>query len=684
MPDFDDWLDHQLRNVSVPPDLEWRLTQIGSADQAQADDGRLDAVLKNVPVPNDLAGQLQHVARRRQPTTLWPHLALAAIAVIILVLALGTYGTRTVGPTVAQPEPRHAENATAATIVPVPSALGISGASEQQDLPALAPVVVDEVPERAIEHHEPIVRVSRPQVAERRAPKPALTWAQVNDAARVLVEALDDKRARLTSLGASGALERLPVLESFEASASRGITPPRVRGYDLLFQLKHGEHPFSSPSIKDLASSRMPFSFRTASFDRSLGTARGGQWPAAEEIRVEDFLAAQEYQLPPVANRGLALHSAASPSPLGEPGLHLLQLVVQSGSKKTAPPRPQHLIVVVDMSSRMAAGGRWEMALRSLGRIAGSLGDASRITLIGAAEKPRLLVVSETADSLRALIVSDRLPRPGGRADFTSSTSVASEASKRGDDDGRSAHVVFLAAERGSDDRAAMSGATEAWSRLTAGGIPWQVISLTPGVDAADESAWTDAARQAGGEIHTVSTSADVVAAVLGGLNGGSPVVASGASLKVTFNPQVVTGYRLLGHASSTLTGQSADPLEVDLPANQTATAMYELWIKPEGPDHIAAIELSWQEPASGQPRRLARAIRRGQIAASFSQSPAWFQQGVVAAKTAEVLRGSYFAPSVHPFDRVRELARQVDSRTAARPDFQALMQLLDEAEKLR
>jgi Ca-activated chloride channel homolog len=683
MPDFDDWLDHQLRNVSVPPDLEWRLTQIGSADQAQADDGRLDAVLKNVPVPNHLAGQLQHVARRRPPTNVWPHVALAAIAVIILVLALGTYGTRAVGPTVATPEPRPAENATAAAIVPSP--LGISGASEPHDVPAATRIVVDQ-PRSQVEEHpspEPLVKVSAPQVAEQPAAKPALTWAQLNDAARVLVKALDDNRARLTSLGASGALERLPALESFEASASRGVMPPRVRGYDLLFQLKHGEHPFSSPSIADLASSRMPFSFRTASFDRSLGTARGGQWPAAEEIRVEDFLAAQEYQLPPVANRGLALHSAASPSPLGEPGLHLLQLVVQSGPKKTAARRPHHLIVVVDMSSRMAAGGRWEMALRSLGKIASSLGDASRITLIGAAEQPRLLAANATADGLRALIASDRAPRPGGRADFASSASAASEAIKRGDE-GRSARVILLAAERGTDDRAEMSGATEAWSRWTAAGIPWQVISLRSGVDAADDSPWTEAARQAGGESHAVSTSADVVAQVLGALHGGSAVVASGASLKVTFNPQVVTGYRLLGHAASTLTGQSTDPLEVDLPANQTATAMYELWIKPGGPDHIAAIELSWQEPASGQPRRLARAIRRGQIAASFSQSPAWFQQGVVAAKTAEVLRGSYFAPSVHPFDRVRELARQVDSRTAARPDFQALMQLLDEAEKLR
>ena len=36
MPDFDDWIDHQLRNVPVPPDLVWRLSEIGPEQQHDA------------------------------------------------------------------------------------------------------------------------------------------------------------------------------------------------------------------------------------------------------------------------------------------------------------------------------------------------------------------------------------------------------------------------------------------------------------------------------------------------------------------------------------------------------------------------------------------------------------------------------------------------------------------------
>ena len=97
----------------------------------------------------------------------------------------------------------------------------------------------------------------------------------------------------------------------------------------------------------------------------------------------------------------------------------------------------------------------------------------------------------------------------------------------------------------------------------------------------------------------------------------------------------------------------------------------------------VATAELTWHDPKSGQLRRVAQTIRRGQFSESFSQAPAWFQQGVIAAKTAEVLRGSYFAPSGTPWAQVFALTQQLDPAVAERTDFGLLLDLIKNADRL-
>ena len=108
----------------------------------------------------------------------------------------------------------------------------------------------------------------------------------------------------------------------------------------------------------------------------------------------------------------------------------------------------------------------------------------------------------------------------------------------------------------------------------------------------------------------TAATATDIHRVLANKLIGRSSTVATHARLKVIFNPRIVTGYRLLGHAATTLTGPADETLEVDLDADDLATGMFELWVKPDGGDDIAAAELSWQEPTNNQPRRQVQVLK--------------------------------------------------------------------------
>jgi Ca-activated chloride channel family protein len=707
MPDFDDWIDHQLRNVPVPPDLVWRLSEIGPKQHdAKAEalaDARLDLVLRQVPIPGTLLPGLMRIARRRGPSPLTAQMALAAS--VLIVLGLGTAGyLSTVN---KSPKSALAKNHPAKNEPATNSTGKKAGAKNSANQTLVAKKSEPLRHSTARRHREAISNSQSPSIiqspgiaansaqpVESLAPEPTerslensrnqvvslpFNLQDVAAAGSSAWQALETRLRSQATLGAAGAIERLPKLDSFESPASAGVAPPRVRGYDLLFHLKYGEHPFAPPAAHaELASSKMPFTFRTASYDLAVDNAQAGQLSPADEIRPEDFLAAQDYALPAAPENGLALHVAATPSPFSGSGLHLLQLAVKAGGKPSAGRRPARLVAAVDTSSRMAGGARWATIIRALEKIAADMGPEDRLTLIGYAEQPRMFAENATAVEART-IVSTGLPQPAGSADLAAAIQLACDAARKAP--AMTSRIVIVTAASGDAGEATMARIDDSLGRLAATGVPWQLVRLAAAESDAPLAALV---QRYDGEI-VAAESADQVHAVLWQkLTGQSSIVAHAVSLKLTLNPQVVTGYRLLGHASVTLTAENTAPLEISLHANQTATAMYELWITPGATAPVATAELTWRDPTSSEQRRLIQPLRSEQIAASFSESPAWFQQGVIAAKTAEALRGSYFVSGARPLDQIRDLAAQVDRGASEQPNFQALLRLLEQTRKLR
>jgi hypothetical protein len=163
----------------------------------------------------------------------------------------------------------------------------------------------------------------------------------------------------------------------------------------------------------------------------------------------------------------------------------------------------------------------------------------------------------------------------------------------------------------------------------------------------------------------------------------GAPrVVARGATLTVTFNPRVVQAYRLVGHATTTLTGPAAAVTKVDLAAGAELAGLFELWLKPTGGDDVATAELVWNDPAGNAQRRMTGRVGRPQFAKSFAESAASLQAVALAAETARALR-SHAAPG-RGLGRVLDLAAQVRPELRKQQAFGQLLQFVAQADKVR
>ncbi len=177
-----------------------------------------------------------------------------------------------------------------------------------------------------------------------------------------------------------------------------------------------------------LQSSQVPFSFQTTSYDRAVADVTAGRLPASDAIRVEDFLAAQQYALPPAPVGGLALHAAAAPAGEDNKGPYALQLALQGGAPRIARRPTTHVIAVVETSAAMRANGRSMLVHRALERFARQMAPTDRLTLIGFAEAPQVLAERATQAGVNELLATGVLAKNTGRADLLSAVQSACDA----------------------------------------------------------------------------------------------------------------------------------------------------------------------------------------------------------------------------------------------------------------
>jgi Ca-activated chloride channel family protein len=310
--------------------------------------------------------------------------------------------------------------------------------------------------------------------------------------------------------------------------------------------------------------------------------------------------------------------------------------------------------------------------------------DDDQLTLVSFAETPSIVAESLRRDEVQAMLSGGKWIRVGGQANFAAALQAVREylAADAAVDAVKQPHRVLLvtaAPAHFSPER--RNEVREHLKQLAASGSKWHLVRLS---ENDIDGGWDDLAQETGGRASTAPT-ADHVALVAREHWTGTPAtIAKAVSLRIAFNPKAVTSYRLIGHEAVTLTGDTADPLKIDLAAGQTATCMFEFWPKPSGEGDIGSSELVWHDPKNGTPRRTVRAIKREQVFANFADSPAWLQQGVIAARTAEFLRGSYYVPNSRRLNQLLDLANSANAELFKSAEYRDLLRLIEQASRLR
>jgi hypothetical protein len=377
---------------------------------------------------------------------------------------------------------------------------------------------------------------------------------------------------------------------------------PRVRGYDLPFEMTTGEQPFVDPGANTvLAVDRPPLSLSVDGFEALTAAERGPH----TRIRSEDVLAA----IPPVpglpvpgavagnASPRLTIHEVRSLRTVAGMATVLVEVTASAGSLRHAgnadrAVEPLNVTLVLDQS---AAGNAavWRRVCRAVGDLAAQLGPADRVSVVLAGPRPRVAVQAADRDRLAALAsdlewqgasgVSDLdagllLARPADRV-VVVAHAVSLQAGGPTVRDALSAWHIALASVGGDSLACEPTGGT-------------RFIVLDPATPSASESAWQEPTFG--------RTSPDAISirrALIRQVTRHDTLVASQCELEVRFDPRRVARYRLVGHRQSAVESLAdGPPRGTDLHAGETVRVVYE--VIPRSAERLGGLVsavLSWR-----------------------------------------------------------------------------------------
>lgn len=408
----------------------------------------------------------------------------------------------------------------------------------------------------------------------------------------------------------------------------------------------YGVNPYITTQVDNL--STFSLDVDTGSYTIARRYINDGLRPPEEAIRVEEFVNAfdQGYQTPP--DSGFAVYADGAPSPFHNDGTHFLRIGVQ-GFEVDEELRPAAaLTFVIDVSGSMAQDNRLGLVKQSLELLVNRMrpDDTVAIVVYGSAARV-VLEPTNGSDKPTIMRAINNLETEGStnlEAGLLLGYELANLAYKSG-----GINRVILASDGVANVGATGPNSIVAQIRGYAdSGI--QLTTIGFGLGNFNDVMMEQLADQGDGSYAYIDTIEEAERLFVDELMSTLQTIALDAKIQVTFDPNVVEQYRLIGYENRAIADEDFRNDDVDAAefgAGHTAVAIYAVQFVPGANGRIATVNLRWQDPDSRQVNEISGSFGTEDLSGAFDQADTYFQTAVIASQFAELLRGSYWADGI-------------------------------------
>jgi Ca-activated chloride channel homolog len=445
----------------------------------------------------------------------------------------------------------------------------------------------------------------------------------------------------------------------------------------------YGIRTFVDPSDDPL--STFALDVDTGSFSVARQWLRNGDRPPPESVRPEEYVNAFDYRYDQ-PDDALGLTIDGSPSPFDDDNV-IVRVGVQ-GLRVDDDDRPAaSLTFVVDVSGSMDTDGRLELVKRSLIQLVDELDDDDVVSIVTFSDDASLVLEPTRATDENTIARAIRRLETQGSTDVEAGLRLGYQQANRAYDAEGINRVILLSdgiANRGLTDP---DGLARQLRDDADEGI--RLITVGVGLGGFNDVLMEQLANQGDGFYAYVDTVDEAERLFEDDLTATLLTIAVDAKIQVTFDPDVVDEYRLIGFENrgvrdSDFRNDDVDAGEVG--AGHQVTALYEIELEDDleaysGRTDIGEVALRWEDPDTGEITEIDVDIEVGDIVGSWGDTADDLRLAVVVAAFAEILRDSPYRGWVDLEDLENEVERLADRLES--DDVDELADMIEAAQRL-
>jgi Ca-activated chloride channel family protein len=432
------------------------------------------------------------------------------------------------------------------------------------------------------------------------------------------------------------------------------------------FNPNHGNQPGIGTQVNpnDQPDSTFGLDIDTASYYYARRQLLDGNNPDPSTVRPEEFVNAfrQDYPQPTGDGFTVSVDGARLPSThrLSDDGgdVRLLRIGLQTRADTAANRPDAALTFVIDTSGSMAEPGRLDLVKDALDYLIDQLRPTDKVAIVAFNDSAHVLREMTAVRSKSDLHAAVTRLHADGSTNLEAGLVTGYQVARDGFVTGASNRVIILS------DGLANVGDTKADPILAQikEQASKQIALLGVGVGSDYGDALMERLADAGdGFVTYVSDPEQARQLFVTRLPATLTVRALDAKVQVTFNPSVVSSYRLIGYEDRALPPTAFDNPQAnggEVGPGHSVTALYVVQIQPAARGRVAEARIRWLNPADREQRETSGTIEIADLGGSFTDASPRLRVDYAAAFFGEVLRHSQYGNQV----RAGDLASIADS----------------------
>ncbi|WP_116716235.1 vWA domain-containing protein, partial [Euzebya tangerina] len=432
-----------------------------------------------------------------------------------------------------------------------------------------------------------------------------------------------------------------------------------------------GINPFVDTAEDDL--STFGLDVDSGSFDLAAAAIESGRFPQADQVRVEEFVNAQDYGYDADASETFTVSTDLAPSPFtSDPDNALLRIGLSTPQVDER--GPASLVFVVDTSGSMA--DHLPLVQDALRTLAVELEPGDDVAIVTYSTGARAVLDATDASNRASILEGISSLQIGGSTNLEAGLDLGYQIARGLAGDDRTTRVILTSDGIANVGNTSPERILDTAQQAASEGI--ELVTVGFGLDGFNDPLMEQLADQGDGFYAYVDSLQEADTLFRTDLVATQPAIAREARAQVVFDRDQVVAYRLLGYENRDIADEDFRNDDIDageLVAGHTVTALYELQLAGRNTGNpLATVQLRWLDPADGAARERAHDVTAANITRDWRDAPVSFRLAATVGAWAEYLRNSPYAPRDGRLlrDEVEELRRAFNT-----PEVDRLMELV-------